>query len=243
MLVDSHCHFDMFENPLQIVKDCERQKIITIGMTNLPSHFEMGYLHIKSFKYVRLALGLHPLMAQKHRGELLKFKKNIDKTSYIGEIGLDFSKEGISTKEIQINSFEFILDEIKSKNKIVSIHSRRAEKEVLGLLRKYRIENAIFHWYSGGLTVLRQILDSGYYFSINPLMIKSESGQKIISEIPLDKILTETDSPYTSLANRITKPEDVKCVIRYIAQIYKKSDAEIEHLIYGNFRRLINTLK
>lgn len=243
MLLDSHCHFDMFETPLQVIKECERQKIITIGMTNLPSHFEMGLPHIKNFKYIRMALGLHPLLAQKHHGELLKFKNNIEKTSYIGEIGLDFSKEGIATKEIQIKSFEFVLETIKTKKKIVSLHSRRAEKEVHELLRKHRIENVIFHWYTGGLTVLRKILDSGYYFSINPSMVKSKSGQKLISEIPLDKILTETDSPYTSLGNRITRPSDVKVVIDYLAKSNNLSVGIIEKKIHSNFKSLINKIR
>ncbi len=243
MYVDYHCHFDMFENPLQVIKECERQKIITIGMSNLPSHFEMGLPHIKNFKYIRMALGLHPLLAQKHHGELLKFKKNVEKTSYIGEIGLDFSKEGIATKEIQIKSFEFVLETIKTKNKIVSLHSRRAEKEVLELLRKHRIENVIFHWYSGGLTVLRQILESGYYFSINPSMIKSKSGQKLISEIPLDKILTETDSPYTMIGRRKTKPSDVKIVINYLAESNGLTAANVENKIHSNFKNLINKIR
>jgi TatD DNase family protein len=243
MIIDTHCHYDMFENPTQIIRECENRKIITIGMTNLPSHFEMGYPHIKGYKYIRMALGLHPLMANEHYKELIRFEKNIDKTSYIGEIGLDFSKEGIATKEIQIKSFEFVLESIKTKNKIVSIHSRRAEKEVLELLRKYRIENVIFHWYSGGSTVLRQILENGYYFSINPAMINSKSGQKLISEIPLDNILTETDSPYTTVGNRKSKPDDVKVVINYLSECNSVSPEIIENKVHTNFNNLINKIR
>lgn len=242
MYVDSHCHFDMFKDPYKLIYDCEKQKIITIGMTNLPSHFEMGFSHIKGFKYIRLALGLHPLLANKHSCELLKFKSNIDKTSYIGEVGLDFSKEGIITKEIQIKSFEFVLNIIKNKKKIISIHSRKAEYEVLSLLRKYKIDNVIFHWYSGSLAVLRQIISNGYYFSINPSMIKSKIGKKIISEIPLDKILTETDSPYVYIDNKISKPSDVKFVIDYLSNYYNLSVDIIEDKIYSNFRNLINNI-
>lgn len=243
MIIDTHCHYDMFENPTQIIRECENRKIITIGMTNLPSHFEMGYPHIKGYKYIRMALGLHPLMANEHYKELIRFKENIDKTSYIGEIGLDFSKEGIATKEIQIKSFEFVLESIKTKNKIVSIHSRSAEKEVLELLRKYRIVNVIFHWYSGGLNVLRQILENGYYFSINPAMVNSKSGQKLISEIPLDNILTETDSPYTMIGNRRTRPNDVKVVIYYLAKSNGLSVEFVENKIHSNFMDLINKIR
>ena len=243
MIIDTHCHYDMFDNPNKIIKDCEIQKIITIGMTNLPSHFEMGFPHLKGYKYVRMALGLHPLMASEHEKELVKFKKNIDKTSYIGEIGLDFSKEGISTKDIQIKSFEYVLESISTKKKIVSLHSRRAEKEVLKLLQKHSIANAIFHWYSGSTTVLKQILERDYFFSINPSMVTSNTGQKLISEIPLDKILTETDSPYTMIGNRRTRPNDVKIVIEYLAKSNGLSVEFVENKIYSNFKNIINKIR
>lgn len=243
MYIDTHCHIDMFKNPKQVLNACETNRIITISMTNLPSHFEMGLSYVQSCKYVRFALGLHPLLTERHNGEHIKFKRNVAKTSYIGEVGLDFSKEGISTKEKQIESFEYVLNEIKGKKKIVSLHSRRAEKEVLTYLRNYNIKTAIFHWYSGTLKNLENIINNGYYLSVNTAMINSKNGQKIISKIPFNLLLTETDSPYTTLSQRTTKPEDVKYVIKYIAQIYKKTEMEIEKIIYNNFQTMINTIR
>jgi TatD DNase family protein len=61
---------------------------------------------------------------------------------------VDFSSEGFSTKEKQLHSFQFAMETISNTNKIVSLHSRRAEKEVLEVLKRYKIKNAIFHWYS-----------------------------------------------------------------------------------------------
>lgn len=243
MYVDAHCHFDMCKNPMKIIKACERSRIVTLGMTNLPSHFEMGIPHISNFKYIRLALGLHPLLALKHEAELSRFTRNINRTSYIGEVGLDFSKEGYSTKDIQLKTFEFVLKSIKNKNKIVSVHSRRAEREVLDLLLKYNIKNVIFHWYSGNITVLKEIISRGYYFSINPAMIESKSGQKIIAEIPLERILTETDCPYTKIKGRGTKPQDVDIVINYLSSYYSYSEDVVKKNIYINFKKLILSIK
>ena len=160
-MIDVHCHFDMAKNPEKYISDNEKKQIITIGMTNLPSHFKMGINHVKSYKFIRLALGLHPLRATEHAKEYSLFKQYINATSYIGEVGLDFSREGFSTKEIQIKSFEFVLDCIKSKNKILSLHSRRAEKEILEMLIKNRIRNAIFHWYSGSINIIEKIVEYG----------------------------------------------------------------------------------
>jgi TatD DNase family protein len=85
------------------------------------------------------------------------------------------------------------METISNTNKIVSLHSRRAEKEVLEVLKRYKIKNAIFHWYSVPLGLIQEIVDSGYYFSINPAMINSPNGRKIIDKVPITSVLTETD--------------------------------------------------
>ncbi|MFJ7761431.1 TatD family hydrolase, partial [Pedobacter suwonensis] len=88
MIIDTHCHIDLYPNPKQVLKDLVKNDITVLAMTNLPSHFEMGYMHFQSLKRIRLALGMHPLMADSHEKEFNKFLKNINKTSYIGEVGL-----------------------------------------------------------------------------------------------------------------------------------------------------------
>ncbi len=231
-MIDVHCHFDMVQNPEKYISNNEQHKIITIGMTNLPSFFEIGFIHIRNLRYVRLALGLHPLLAKEHFKEYLKFKEYANKTSYIGEVGLDFSKEGISTKDIQIKSFEYVLNCIKGQNKIVSLHSRRAEKETLQMLIDNKIKNAIFHWYSGSIPVLESIVKSGYYFSINSAMTQSENGKKIISKVPKELILTETDSPYIENSN-------IKVVHSYLSDIWNVSEADVEQTVASNFKKII----
>jgi TatD DNase family protein len=214
-MIDTHCHIDMYKNPHSIAEESERLGIITIGMTLLPSHFEMGYKHILKYKKVRLALGMHPLESKSHETEFDKFIDNLDKTSYIGEIGLDFSKEGILSKELQITSFKKILTALKDKRKIISLHSRRAEKEVLNLLIDYGVSNAIFHWYSGSVNLIKEIVSHGYSFSINPAMLKSANGKKIIQLLPQDRVLTETDGPFVSIHDTPCKPKDVILVLEY----------------------------
>jgi len=242
-MIDTHCHIDLYKNPLQIIKECEAIGMTAIGMTNLPSHFEMGYNHVLPFKKVRLALGMHPLHAEKHLGELNLFSKNISKTSYVGEVGLDFSREGISTKEIQLKSFKYILKEISGKKKILSIHSRKAEREVHELLIENKIECAIFHWYTGSLQLIEKIALSGYYFSINPAMIKSKNGQEVINRIPKNRLLTESDGPFITIDNREVKPSDIKLVINYLSKLWNISTGEVDNLIIQNFNKLISKIK
>lgn len=242
-MLDTHCHIDLYKNPTSILDHCEKNKIVVLSMTNLPSHFEMGLPFFQSRKFARISLGMHPLYAKFHENEFEKFEKNIDKTSYIGEIGLDFSNQGINTKNIQIKSFEKILNLVSQKKKILSVHSRKAENEVLEYLLKYKIKYAIFHWYSGGISAIKEIIEAGFYFSINPAMIKSTSGQKIISKIPKDRILTETDGPFIINGDRPFYPGEVESVFSYLSEFYKISDLELKKLLQNNFNTLLSGIR
>lgn len=242
MIIDTHCHIDLYDNPMEIAKESERLDIITIGMTNLPSHFELGKPHLRGFKKVRLALGMHPLYAEKHLLELPIFFRNIDNTSYIGEIGLDFSMEGISTREIQIENFTQILKVLKGKKKILSIHSRMAEREVLNLLTENNVKNVIFHWYSGSLKIIDEIIKNNFYFSINPAMVRTKSGRAIIKNIPLANILTESDGPFVSVDNKLIMPKDIYLVHQYLAEVHECTTNAISEKISDNFSFLIKQI-
>lgn len=198
MIIDTHCHFDMMSQPEAYIRQKEQAGDIVIGMTNLPSHFEMGLPHVKRYKHIRLALGLHPLLASENKNELPLFDSLLDQTSYIGEIGLDFSKEGLSTKEDQISTLRKLLEKLEGRKKIISVHSRKAEKKLFDLLCEYNINNVIFHWYSGPIDLIPSIISKGYYFSINEAMTISKNGRTIIKEIPRSRILTESDAPFNN---------------------------------------------
>ena len=201
MIIETHCHFDMMPHPETYISAKEKTGDIIIGMTNLPSHFRMGQPHLRSFKHVRLALGLHPLLASENKNELPLFNSLLDQTSYIGEIGLDFSKEGLSTKDDQVFVLRKLLAKLEGKKKIISVHSRKAEKELFDLLCEYNINNVIFHWYSGPIDLIPSIISKGYYFSINETMSISKNGRAIIKAIPRNRILTESDAPFNNKAD------------------------------------------
>lgn len=228
MIVDTHCHFDMMPNPEAYISAREKAGDIVIGMTNLPNHFQMGQPHLKGFKHIRLALGLHPLLASENKREVALFKQLVDKTSYIGEIGLDFSREGLATKDEQISTLREMLATLKGKKKILSVHSRKAEKELLDMLCEYEIKNVIFHWYSGSVELVPRILAQGYFFSVNEAMCCSKNGRAIIEKIPIERILTETDAPYNDRKN-------IEAVLNQLNIS--------EQNIYDNFKRLLGCLK
>ena len=227
-MIDAHCHFDMMPSPESYIRQREENGDMVIGMTNLPSHFQMGQTHLIGFKHIRLALGFHPLLAAANKTELPLFNQLIDQTSYIGEIGLDFSKEGLVSKDEQISVLREILTALSGKKKIVSVHSRKAEKELFNLLCEYDIKNVVFHWYSGPVDLVPAILKQGYYFSVNEAMCRSKSGRSIIESIPKDKLLTETDAPYNGR-------NDIREVLKQL----NMTDQDV----YNNFKTLLSGLK
>lgn len=201
MNIDTHCHYDYFPKPESYIAEHEALGDIIIGMTNCPIHYEMGKEHVCNYKHIRLALGFHPQMVSEIKDQIPLFRKYVDETSYIGEIGLDFSKQYQDTRDLQIQCLKQILKCLQGKKKIISVHSRMAENELLSLLEEYNIENVIFHWYTGKLSTITNIIEHGYYFSINEAMTLSSSGQKIIAKIPSNRLLTETDAPFNRICN------------------------------------------
>lgn len=243
-MIDTHCHIDLYEDPQRILMETTRQSLITVAVTNLPSYFMIGVPHVRTARFVRLALGLHPLLVEKHTAaEYQKFEELVSTTSYIGEVGLDYSREGRDTVAQQVKSFRFVLSHIQDRPRFVTLHSRGAEADVLALLTEYEIQAAVFHWYSGPVALIDKILAAGHYFSFNPAMVRSSKGWSIIERIPQERVLTETDGPYVRIAKKIAAPADVIVVLDYLARIWSVSQIEAEKQVLNNFQAILAPIK
>ena len=242
-MIDTHCHVDLYPRPTEVADAADRAGVLTIIVTNLPSAFEKAYPYVQPFSNVRLALGLHPLVAAQHPAERSRFKSLISKTSYIGEVGLDFSRVGYSTKEIQIESFQFVLETLRDKPKFITLHSRQAESTVIDLLEEADRSPVVFHWYSGTLTVLNRALNQGHYFSVNPAMIVSPNGQKIIANLPPERVLTETDGPFVKINGRAAIPSDVSLVEEYLSTLWNMEKRAVKTQIKENFLKLVRPIR
>ena len=234
-MLDCHCHFDMMDSPEDFILHMERQGNIVIGMTNRPCYFKQGLSQIKPYGRIRLALGLHPLQLEQVEQDLEDFGKYLDLTSYIGEIGLDMSVEGKNTFDIQVFCFEEILRLLAGKNKILSVHSRLAERTVLDELELFYQKNVIFHWFTGNSNLIPEIVENGYYFSINEAMLYSSHGRNLISKMPRDRVLTESDAPYN-------KRSDIFKTLEGLAGCWNLNNHEAEMVVTNNFKRLLQTI-
>ena len=155
-MLDAHCHLDLYPDPSQIAIDAESAGVFVVCVTNHTSAFLAAEPHIRQFKKIRLALGLHPLNAELHTDqELSRFKGLVHRTSFIGEIGLDFSREGQKTRDRQLLSFRFALQCLQKRPKFITVHSRRRRVQCwISSIRNIRIPS-----YSIGIPAAKE---SGY---------------------------------------------------------------------------------
>ncbi|TWW01094.1 hypothetical protein FEF09_09015 [Chitinophaga pinensis] len=174
-LVDTHCHLDLFENIQGRVIEEDLLGIKTITVTNAPRFYRPNQDLFRECGNIRVALGFHPQLVQQYKDDLGIFESLISQTKYIGEIGLDGSKEYQSTYTIQLGIYKGILAALaRTEGKVVTMHSRNAAAEVIELLNKQQARTRnkfILHWFTGTLTELRQAIKIGCYFSINHKMI------------------------------------------------------------------------
>ncbi len=240
--VDTHFHLDLWPHLEQIIQDIEKHKIYTLAVTNAPHIFSPLRKKIGNSNYIRIGLGYHPQLTGEIPFDTLLFKKEIEKTTYIGEIGLDYTKNFYSHKKEQIKNFEEILEIISANTiKALSIHSKFADSDVIKYLSKYNLKQSsvILHWYSGSIKNLEKAVNLGYYFSVNEQMLLSHNGQKVLNEIPLSRILTESDGPFAHLNKKALSPLDINSTINKISVLKRIDFNKTKEIIYNNFKSLL----
>lgn len=234
-MIDTHCHIDLYDNPLEVAATAEKLKVKTVAVTYLPSHFVLASKHLAGFKHVRPALGLHPLAAKDHGPELALFSECFGAAAYVGEVGLDFSGSNKVSRVVQEKSFATVIQHLKRAPKFVTIHSRGAEDATLAMLREGGIGPVVFHWFSGSTRQLRDVLDAGHRISINTSMTSGAKWAEMITFVPRSSILTETDGPFVKIGGRPAVPKDVDRVISWLAASWGVSPAHAAQQVSDNF--------
>jgi TatD DNase family protein len=239
-LVDTHCHVDLFPDPYALIRAIERRVIYTIAVTNTPSVFPRLCEMTRGAQFVRPALGLHPeLVVERHR-ELTQFLKLLPTTRYIGEIGLDYQTTAAADRALQRKILDVILEASSSiGGKFLTVHSRRAADDVVSAFGENFRGTYVLHWYSGGIKTLRRAVTNGAYVSFNTAMLGSKRAQAIIAEVPIERVLTETDGPFVSVDDRAAEPGDVSAVVRGLASVWGVGEDDARRSIYSNFARVI----
>lgn len=238
MYVDSHCHIDRYPHPADVLDSAARARVVTVAVTETPAEFQALSMKAGPRTMLRVALGLHPLRAARvSRHELLLFGRLLERTDYVGEVGLDFSPQGNPTRQRQVEVFERVLAEPGIDRKVLTVHSRRAEEVTVGLLAD-RGAHAIMHWYSGALKHVDRALDAGMWFSVNSAMLQSRNGQRILAALPRERVLTETDGPYTRQHGRPSDPSTIPALVEALAGFWGEEPEITRRWLFENMAAL-----
>jgi TatD DNase family protein len=183
------------------------------------------------------------MRAARLRGDQLRrFSTLLADVDYVGEVGLDGSRDGRPTLAAQRQVFEHVLGSAGIAERVLSVHSRGAEAETIAALADAGVTAAL-HWYSGALKHVDRALDAGLYFSVNAAMLRSQKGSRLIRGLPRDRILTETDGPYVAVGARPAGPADVPGLVRDLAGAWSCDPEEVRERIWGNMAALYRRAK
>ncbi|MFO8102414.1 MAG: TatD family hydrolase [Dehalococcoidia bacterium] len=220
-LIDTHAHLDQVENldaAIEKARDCGLIAIIAVGVDS-ESNRRVLEIAEKYESFIFPALGCHPDTLGKTGSEIeaeLKFiEDNISEAVAVGEIGLDYLKRvrQQASKDVQQQVLKDVLQIAGRFDKPVSVHSRYSWKDCFEIVRDSGVSRAVFHWYSGPLSVLSQIHSEGFFTSATPAVEYGAEHARAIRETPFEQLMLETDTPVvyhrnTALA-RPSEPADV----------------------------------
>lgn len=238
-LIDTHFHLDFYRDHKFWYDRINELEQYTLCVTNSPEIFYSCKRLYPETRYIKFALGYNPQISVNMPFNKRLFLSQLHSTKYIGEVGLDYSAKNITSKATQTEAFDFICRNASKYNKVLSVHSRKAEKDTLEILTRNKVHRAIIHWYTGDLETLKLYVQAGYYFSVNANMCATSKGQSIIKHIPIDKLLVESDGPFTKVSSRRYTPTGLiqtYCCLANLLGIY-----DLENVVFNNVNRLLTT--
>lgn len=214
-MIDFHCHLDLYPDPQKVLNGIDAHGTYVLAVTTTPKAWRGTKKLVGDRKRVRVALGLHPEIVAQRYQEVALLCGLLPEARYVGEIGLDGSPAHRQSLELQKSVFERILTECSLLGgRVMSIHSRGATSAVLDALERHPgAGTAIMHWFSGTTRELERAVSLGCWFSIGPAMLRSNKGRELAAAMPFDRLLTETDAPFTRIGDDPLMPwQAVDCL-------------------------------
>jgi TatD DNase family protein len=229
-LIDTHAHLDELKNLDSTLEEAKKAGVIAIVAvgSNHQSNIKTLEISQKYRSFVYPALGLHPWelgnLGTLEIDDNLRFiEQNIASVVAIGEIGLDYDKRVVkaASKALQQEVLGRLLHIARKHAKPAIIHSRYAWKDALNLIQDAGIDKAVFHWFTGFSSVLREIIDGGYFISATPAAEYHEEHRRAVKEAPLPRLLLETDCPvtYGRTIRYESQPADVLRSLQAMSQL------------------------
>lgn len=253
-MLDSHCHLNdehIYSDRKEII-----ERAISVGVDtllvvgwDLPSS-KLAISIANEFPNVYASVGIHPENLDDISDEMLKEIEELaqnKKVVAIGEIGLDY--HWYKEKSEHDNQKIWFIKQIELANKLhlpLSIHAREATEDTYTILKEHApLYGAVLHCYSGSKEMMDKFLSLGLYFGFDgPITYKNAiTPKECVIHCPLDKILTETDSPYlppVPFRGQRNEPSHIKEIFKQMALLKNIDEERLEKQIERNFSKLFH---
>lgn len=250
-IFDSHAHYDdesFNEDRETVIKELKENGIV--GVLNCGASLEGARASLKlaeTYEFFYAAVGIHPEEADCFNeavlSELKKMAKN-KKVRAIGEIGLDYYYNENPPRDVQQSIFKAQMQLAKELDLPVIIHDREAHEDTLNILKEFPEVKGVLHCFGGSVEFARECLKLGYYIGFTGVLT-FKNAKKIIEvakEVPLDRILVETDCPYmspTPFRGERNRSDYIKYIIEKLSEIKEVSEEEIATVTIKNVKRML----
>ena len=253
-MIDSHCHLDhepLLENLDEVIKRSKEvgiTKLLTI-CTTLDSFNRIKEI-IKKDPMIYGTFGIHPHETNNNlsvdKNFIINEVNKNEKIIGVGETGLDFFYDH-SDREIQISCFKAHIEAAIELNRPIIIHSREAEDETYQILKSFKSQGLkiLMHCFTGSASFANKLLDLDAFFSASGIITFKNSLelQNTFKNIPLEKLLVETDSPFLApipMRGKKNEPSFIKYTVKKLSNLRSLTEKEIVKITTNNFNTLFS---
>lgn len=250
-LFDAHCHLDLMAHPDAVADEATTLDLVLFDCGVDPRDFARAKKRACNRSNIFAGIGLHPWWLADGRcgnAEINLLCEVAAQERLIGEVGLDFSARFAGSEPLQVQAFDRLCDALVQHplaGRVISIHAVRSAGTVLDVLGSHELLTPspdspaiIFHWFSGTSNEFVRARNAGCYFSVNERMLATKRGREYARQIPLDRLLLETDAPARPQADASAQQliTSLKSVSRHIAELKNCVVESAESIVLENSR-------
>jgi TatD DNase family protein len=159
----------------------------------------------------------------------------LKRVHFVGEVGLDYSIPDSAARARQRAIFSKILECCAAHGgKTITVHSRRAAADTVAAIGDGFPGRVVMHWYSGPLRELQRAIQYGLFFSVNPAMIRSESGRRLVAAMPMERVITESDGPFVHNGRRPADPASTPTVLNFLSELWRQPLSVVAQTVLKN---------
>jgi TatD DNase family protein len=241
LMIDSHAHLNEIEDveaALARAQEAGINGIVAVGM-DMASNQATLELHRRFPHLVYAAVGYHPwsITPDSIDDNLAFIREQLSWCVALGEVGLDYQAK--VKKKLQQEVLAQLLELAAREGKPVILHTRFSQQRSHRLVKEAGIAKAVFHWYSGPLEVLEDIIADGYFISATPALAYSPPHQAAIQAAPLSQILIETDAPVV-YQEKVSEPAHLLITARELSRLKGMELSQVIETTSANARGFFN---